>query len=272
MKRRFSNSTFLNKKMAIDLHNRIVIITGASEGIGREAAFLFAEEGASCVLAARRKELLAKILNDLRDDSRKHIFYPTDISKDEDVKTLISEVVKKYGRIDILVNNAAVSYVGRIEDMDLEKAKDTLNINLLGTIRITRHVLPYMIRQKSGHIINVSSIIGKRGIPCRSIYCASKFGLEGFMESLRSEVDKYNIRVSMIRPPSVKTDFSSKIKRDSDIIHHALDNLDPGTVARAIVKIAKNPKRDVNVGLPAKGFLFLNGILPVLFDKIIREK
>ena len=258
--------------MMIDLHNKVIIITGASGGIGREAALLFAKEGASCVLAARRGELLARLLNELEGGSQKHISCPTDISKDEDVKRLISEVVKKYGRIDILVNNAAVSYVGKVKDMSLERAEDTLNINLLGTIRITREVLPYMIEPKSGHIINISSVIGKRGVPYRSIYCASKFGLEGFMESLRSEVDKYNIKVSVIRPPSVKTDFSKKIKRDSDVMLHALDNLDPRTVARAIVNVAKRPKRDESMGFLAKGFLFLNGIFPGLFDKIVKEK
>jgi short-subunit dehydrogenase len=208
----------------------------------------------------------------LKDNPGKHIVFPTDISKEEDVKTLVSEVVKKYGRIDILVNNAAVSHIGRVKDVDLDRAQEALNINLLGTIAITRHVLPHMIDKKSGHIINISSIIGKRGVPYRSIYCASKFGVEGFMQSLRSEVDKYNIRVSVIRPPSVKTDFSIKIKHDSDIAHHALDNLDPRTVAKVIIKVAKSPRRDVDVGLLAKGFLFLNGILPGVFDKIVREK
>lgn len=258
--------------MAIDLHNKVVVITGASAGIGREAALLFAREGASCVLAARRGELLAEVISDLADGAGKHVFYPTDISKDEDVKALVSETIKKYSRIDILVNNAAVSYVGRVKDMDLEKAENTFDINLLGTIRITRHILPYMIKQQSGHIINMSSIIGRRGVPYRSIYCASKFGIEGFMESLRSEVDRYNINVSVIRPPSVKTDFSNKIERDSDVTHHALHNLDPRTVARTIVDVAKRPKRGVDMGLLSKGFLFLNGILPGLFDKIIREK
>jgi len=258
--------------MAIDLHNKVVIITGASEGIGRQAALLFAKEGAHCVLAARRENLLADVLNDLTGGPKNHIFYPTDISKDEDAKILISEAVKKYNRIDILVNNAGVSYVGRVKDMDLEKAENALNINLLGTIRITRYVLPYMIRQNSGHIITISSIIGKRGVPYRSIYCASKFGIEGFMQSLRSEVDKYNIQVSIIRPPSVNTNFSNKIERDSDVMHHALDNLDPDTVARTIVNVAKRPKRDVNMGLLAKYFLFLDNIFPVLFDKMFKEK
>ena len=258
--------------MAIDLRDKIVIITGASEGIGREASFLFAEEGASVALAARRKELLAQVLSGLKGGPEKHISCPTDISKDEEVKALVSEVMKKYGRIDILVNNAAVSYVGKVKDMNLDRAEEALDINLLGTIRITRHILPHMIRQRSGHIINVSSIIGRRGVPYRSIYCASKFGMEGFMESLRAETAKHDIRVSMIRPPSVRTDFSKKVKPDSDVRHHALDNMGPIDVAKAIVGVAKRPRRDVNMGLLAKGFFFLNGAFPALFDRIVREK
>lgn len=258
--------------MAKDLNGKVVIITGASDGIGREAALLFAKEGACCVLAARRGELLAKLLYELPGGTQKHLHYPTDISKDEDVNALISEVIEKYGKIDILVNNAAISYVGRVKDMNLEKAEETLNINLMGTIRITRYVLPNMVKEKSGHIINISSVIGKRGVPYRSIYCASKFGIEGFAESIRSELEKYNIKVSVIRPPSVKTDFSNKIEHDSSINHHELDSLNPKTVAKTIVDVAKRPRREVNMGLLAKGFLFLNGICPVIFDKIVEEK
>jgi len=258
--------------MAIHLRDKVTIITGASGGIGRDAAILLAEAGALCVLAARRGELLAKLHSELSGGPERHLYLATDISKEEKVKRLIEETLKKYGRIDILINNAAVSYVGRVKDMDLGKAENTLDINLLGTIRITRHVLPYMIERRSGHLINISSIVGKRGVPYRSIYCASKFGLEGFMESLRAEVEKYNIKVSVIRPPSVKTDFSKKIERDSDVSHHALDSLDPRTVAKAIVATARSPRREVNMGLLAKGFMLLNGILPGLFDKIIEER
>jgi short-subunit dehydrogenase len=258
--------------MAVDLRDKVVVVTGASGGIGREAALLFSREGSSVVIAARRQELLAELLNELPGGSGKHMSCPTDISKDKEVKRLVSETVERYGRIDILINNAAVSYVGRVRDMDLEKAESAFDINLLGTIRVTRHVLPHMIERQSGHIINISSIIGKRGVPYRSIYCASKFGLEGFMESLRSEVAKYNIGLSTIRPPSVKTDFSKKIKHDSNVTHHALDSLDPHTVARAIIGVAKRPRRELNMGLLAKGFLFLNAIFPVLFDRIIREQ
>ena len=129
-----------------------------------------------------------------------------------------------------------------------------------------------MIKQESGHIITVSSVLGKRGVSYRSIYCAGKFGIEGFMESLRSEVDKYNIKVSIIRPPTVRTDFSNKIRRNSNIAHHTLGNLGPLTVARTIVNVAKKPKREVNMGLLAKGFLFLNRISSVLVDEIVKER
>ena len=258
--------------MKVDLNGKVVIVTGASEGIGREAAFLFAEEGAYVALAARREKLLISVLNALRGGQEKHISCRTDISNEEEVERLVSDVMRRYGRIDILVNNAAVSYVGRVKDMDLEIAENTIDINLLGTIRVTRQVLTHMLEQKSGHIINISSIIGRRGVPYRSIYCASKFGMEGFMESLRSETYMRNIKVSIIRPPSVRTDFSNKVNPDIGIRQYALDSLDPRTVAKVIVDVAKRPRRDVNMGFLAKCFLFLNGVLPVLFDKITREK
>ena len=256
----------------VSLNNKVVIITGASRGIGRKTAVFFAREGASVVLAARKEDALKAALENLGGSLQKHFYVPADISRDEDIKNLISKVMDKYGRIDILVNNAAISYVGRVKNIDLKKAEDVLNINLLGTIRVTSHVLPHMIRQKAGHIINISSILGKKGISYRSVYCASKFGVEGFMESLRSEVNKYNIKISMVRPPTVNTGFSTKIECDSDVTYRALGNMSPDTVAKIIVDMAKRPKREVNVGILAKGFLFLNRISPALFDRIVGEK
>jgi short-subunit dehydrogenase len=254
------------------LEEKVVIITGASDGIGRKTALLLAKKGASVVLVARRREVLARILNKLTGGSKKHLYVSADISKEEDVKRLVEEVIRKYGRINVLVNNAAISYVGRVEDMDMRKAEDVININLLGTIRVTRAILPQMIRQKSGHIINISSILGKGAAPYRSLYCASKYGMEGFMESLRLEAAKYNIQVSVIRPPSVRTNFSKKIELDSAVKHHALTNFKVIAAAKVILDVIKRPRREVNMGVMAKGFIFLAKYLPSLFDIIVRER
>lgn len=255
-----------------DLKDKVVIVTGASDGIGRKTALLLAKKGAIVVLVARREEMLARLLNKLTDGPKKHLSVTTDISKEEDVKHLIGEVIKRYGRIDVLINNAAISYVGRVKDMDMKKAEDVININLLGTIRITREALPHMIRQESGHIINISSILGKGAAPYRSLYCASKYGMEGFMESLRLEVGKYNINVSIIRPPSVRTNFSKKIELDSNVKHHALTNFKVIAVARVILDVIRRPRREVNIGIFAKCFIFLNLVSPFLFNRIVRER
>lgn len=256
----------------VGIEGKVVIVTGASDGIGRKTALLLAKKGAIVVLAARRKEVLERILDNLTGGAKKHLAITADISKEEEVKPLVEEVIKKYGRIDVLINNAAISYIGRVVDMDIKKAEDVININLLGTIRVTRNVLPYMIRQKSGHIINISSILGKGAVPYRSLYCASKYGMEGFMESLRLEVAKYNIKVSIIRPPSVRTNFSKKIELDTDVKHHALTNFKVIAVAQVILNVIKRPKREVNMGIMAEGFIFLNTLFPSLFDRIVREK
>lgn len=255
-----------------DIEGKVVIVTGASDGIGRKTAILLAKKGAIVVLAARRREILERILDNLMGGAKKHLAVTADISKDSDVKHLVEDTIKKYGRIDVLINNAAISYVGRVMDMDITKAEDVININLLGTIRITRDVLPHMIRQKSGHIINISSILGKGAVPYRSLYCASKYGMEGFMESLRLEAAKYNIKVSVIRPPSVRTRFSKKIEFDTNVKHHALTNLKVITVAEAILGVIRKPRREVNIGVMAKGFIFLNKFFPDLFDIIVRER
>ncbi|MDD5680930.1 MAG: SDR family NAD(P)-dependent oxidoreductase [Candidatus Omnitrophica bacterium] len=255
-----------------DLKDKVVIITGASDGIGRKTALLLAKKGAIVVLVARRKEFLARVLAKLTGGPGKHLSVTADISSEGDVKRVVEEVIKKYGKIDVLVNNAAISYVGRVKDMDMKKAENVININLLGTIRITRDVLSHMIRQKSGHIINISSILGKGAAPYRSLYCASKYGMEGFMESLRLEVGKYGINVSIIRPPSVRTNFSKKIELDSNVKHQALTNFKVIAVARVILDVIRRPRREVNMGIFAKGFIFLNIAFPFLFNKIVRER
>lgn len=254
------------------IEDKVVVITGASDGIGRKTALLLAKKGAIVVLAARRKEALARILGKLSGGPKRHLSVTTDISKEEDIRHLIDETIKKYGRIDVLVNNAAISYVGRVADMDIKKAEDVININLLGTIRVTRGVLPHMIKQRYGHIVNISSVLGKGAAPYRSLYCASKYGMEGFMESLRLEAGKYNIKVSVIRPPSVRTKFSRKIETDTDVKHHTLTNFKAIAVARLILDVIRRPRREVNMGIMAKGFVFLNKLFPDLFDIIVREK
>ncbi|MBU4377367.1 MAG: SDR family NAD(P)-dependent oxidoreductase [Candidatus Omnitrophica bacterium] len=255
-----------------DLTNKVVVVTGASDGIGRKTALFLAKCDAAIVLVARRKEALEIVLNNLAGGPKKHLSVVADISNDTDVKRLVEEVIKKYGKVDVLINNAAISYVGRVKDMDIKKAEDVININLLGTIRVTHGILPHMIEQKSGHIINVSSILGKGPAPYRSLYCASKYGMEGFMESLRLEVAKYNINVSIIRPPSVQTNFSKKIEVDSKVKHHALTNFKVIAVAKAISGLIKRPRREVNMGIMAGGFIFLTKHFPSLFDRIVREK
>lgn len=254
------------------IEGKVVVVTGASDGIGRKTALLLAKKGAIIVLAARRKEVLKRILDNLTGGAEKHLAAAVDISKEGDVKHLVESIVTKYGRIDVLINNAAISYVGRVMDMDIKKAEDVININLLGAIRVTRNVLPCMIKQKSGHIINISSILGKGAAPYRSLYCASKYGMEGFMESLRLEVAKYNIKVSVIRPPSVRTKFSKKIELDTDVKHHALTNFKVIAAARVILDVIKRPRREVNMGIMAKGFIFLSTFFPSLFDRIVRER
>ena len=255
-----------------DIKGKIVVITGASDGIGRKTALLLAKKGAIVVLAARRKEILERILDNLTGGAKKHLAVAADISKGGDVTHLVDDTIKKYGRIDVLVNNAAISHVGRVKDMNIKDAEKIIDINLLGTIRVTREVLPHMIRQKSGHIINMSSILGKGVVPYRSLYCASKFGMEGFMESLRLEVAKYNINVSIIRPPTVRTKFSKNTELEGDVKRHTLTNYKVIAVAKVISDVIRRPRSDVNMGLMAKGFIFLNKLFPDLFGKMIRER
>ena len=194
------------------LKGRIALITGASSGIGMSIAEKFSAEGSTVAIASRDfsriKDVAGKIKNSYP--------YKLDVSDRKEVETVISEVISRFKRIDILVNNAGIAEWGSVIDSPYEHFERQINVNLLGTIYCTKAVIKFMAEQRSGTIINISSGLGKRGEAEASAYCASKFGVIGFSESIAEELKQYRINVHIISPGMVDTPIhDSYIAKDS---------------------------------------------------------
>lgn len=187
------------------LQDRVTIITGGNGGLGRSIAMAYVKEGAKVVLAARNEETLAKVHEEIAALGADVISVPTDVASEADCKRLFERTMDRYGRVDILVNNAGISGpTGSVAEISLEDWNTTLNIDITGAFLCTKEAANIMIPQKSGNIINVSSIFGKRAYPYRSPYAVAKWGLIGFTQSVAAELGKFNIRVNAICPGPVQ--------------------------------------------------------------------
>ncbi|MFF2158693.1 3-ketoacyl-ACP reductase [Paenibacillus chitinolyticus] len=194
----------------MDLKNKTAIITGAGKGIGKAAAAALAKEGVNLGLLARSTADLEALQKELSGTYGVNVFYASaDISKPSEVQQAISSLTGELGHVDILINNAGIAQFGTVADMDPEQWERIIQVNLMGTYYVTRAVLPSMIQQNSGNIINVASTAGERGFATGSAYCASKFGVLGLTEALMQEVRKSNIRVTALTPSTVNTDLAS---------------------------------------------------------------
>ena len=170
----------------MDFKNKVVLITGASSGIGKACAVEFAKRGAKVILAARQYVTLCEIAASLEKEyGATALAIQADVSKEEDCKLLIKQALVTFGRIDILVNNAGLSMCALFNDVDLSVLKNLMEVNFWGTVYCTKYALPEILKVK-GTIVGVSSIAGYRGLPGRTGYSASKFAMNGFMESLRT--------------------------------------------------------------------------------------
>src|SRR5699024_9747990 len=185
--------------MAISLKGKKAVITGAGKGIGRAIALALAKEGVELGLIARTEANLEKVAEEVSQDSRAAIAV-ADVSSHDEVDRAIQQLKSELRTIDILINNAGISKFGGFLDLEIEEWEKIINVNLLGTYYVTRSVLPTMIEQKSGDIINLSSTAGEKGGPVTSAYSASKFGVLGLTESLAMEARKHDIRVTALTP------------------------------------------------------------------------
>lgn len=197
------------------MNNKVIIITGASSGIGEATAIRLSKEGHSLVLAARREDKLLTLKDNLISNNENIMIHKTDVTKRNDVINLVKASIDKFGRIDVLINNAGIMPLSYIEEGRVDDWDRMIDVNLKGLLYGINEVVPIMKEQKSGHIINVSSVAGRRVFPTAAVYCATKFGVTAITEGLRQELSaKYNIKVTAIEPGATKTELQSHIPNE----------------------------------------------------------
>jgi short-subunit dehydrogenase len=251
----------------------VILITGASSGIGAASARVFGQGGYRVVLAARREDRLALLAEEIEHKGGQVLAVPTDIGQRNQIENLVSRTLETYGQIDVLFNNAGFGRLAWLEDLNPQDDIDRqVQVNLLGLIHTSRTVLPHMIQRQRGHIINMASIAGLIAPPTYSIYAASKFGVAGFTQALRREVALYGIRVSGIYPGGVATEFEQHVGRPSQV-----QVATPGwlllsaeQVAQEVWRIAQRPHRMVVIPRVMWLAVWLNAIAPGLVDAGIR--
>jgi short-subunit dehydrogenase len=253
------------------LRDSVVVITGASSGIGRAAALEFAEKGATLLLAARREDALREVAHECELRGARAQAVPTDVTKEDEVRNLARRAVESYGRIDVWVNNAAVSLFGRFEETPPEDYRRVIETNVFGYIHGARAVLPYFREQGSGVLLNVSSIVGKTGQPYTSAYVASKSAIIGLSTSLRQELrDEKHIHVCTVLPASIDTPLFQQAGNYTGRATKAPNPVtDPETVAKAIVSAAKSPKREVVTGIGGRMMLMQWRSMPGFVERSI---
>jgi hypothetical protein len=233
----------------MDLKGKVVLITGASSGFGMDAARLFAEEGCSVVLAARRIDRLQEQAAQIQAQGGEAFAVPVDVANREEIEIMVETVLDLYERIDILFNNAGFGRLAWHENMSSERDIETqLDVNLHGVIQVTHAVLPNMLKRRSGHIINMASVAGWIAPPTYTIYSASKFGVRGFTDALRREVQPFGVDVSGIYPGPAKTEFGQHTGNHpmkKSALRRYFRSMTSEEVAERVVELARNPRRAV---------------------------
>lgn len=233
------------------LHDQVVVITGASSGIGRLTALHFARQGARVVVFARGEEALGSLVEEIRADGGEAIMVTGDVSSPTDIDRLADAAVDRFGRIDTWVNNAAVYIQGRVWDLDPEEIRRVVEVNLLGAMYGSRRAVLQMRRQEpaEGVIIQVSSIVGERGPAFFSPYAAAKRGLSGFTESLRTELWETGVEIATLYLPSMDTPiFQHARGKFGTTPHPAPPVYDPMRAAEAIAEMATEPELRRHIG------------------------
>lgn len=252
------------------------MITGASAGIGAALAREMAAQGATLVLVARRKDRLTALKDELSRTNQQltATFYSLDITKASDVDGMIADVVRRFYRIDILINNAAYGIDSLFIDTPMEEERNIFETNLFAAVYLMKKVLPVMEQQKSGRIMNIGSVVGHRAMPVMSSYCATKAALRSYTEALRVEYARKGVQIMYASPGHTRTEFLQNQKRFG-ATHRKGVGVKPMSAevcARQLVRSLIRNRRDTVLTSVGKLGLFLNRLAPSLLDRILLSR
>jgi short-subunit dehydrogenase len=253
----------------------VILVTGASSGIGAATARIFGQRGYRVVLAARRLDRLQALAEEIQAGGGQALPVAADLTQSGDIQNLVQTTLAHYGQIDILLNNAGFGRLNWLDDMDPHKdIAAQVQVNILAVIWMAQAVLPHMIERRSGHIINMGSMASWVATPTYSIYAASKFALRGFSEALRREVGIYNVKVSVIYPGGVATEFGEHVgyQRKTGYTTPKGLRLSAEQVAEAVWKVGQRPRRAVMLPGVMRLSAWANFFLPGLFDWVMENR
>ncbi|MEQ9619231.1 MAG: SDR family NAD(P)-dependent oxidoreductase [Deltaproteobacteria bacterium] len=252
--------------------DKVVVVTGASSGIGRATALEFAREGAKTVLVSRSGDKLEEVADEIRSINSDVLVVPADVSVPEEVKGAIKKVLSTFGRIDVLFNNAGSSSVGAVEADDyIEKTKRMIDVDYFGTVYVTKEVLPVMRRQQSGHIMNMSSVVGKKAFPRFGGYSSAMHAITAFSDSLRQELRGSGIHVSTIHPALTQTPLLGEVSQeDMPPPFRRLTPITPERVAKAVLDGIHSNQQRIVVPFQPNMLLLADALSPRLGDLVVR--
>ncbi len=255
------------------MKDKTVIVTGASSGIGRACAEVFAAHGCRVMLSARQKDKLDNIVLQLKQKGFDVAACTADVSIEDNCKNLIDETIKQFGHIDVLVCNAGISMRATFEEVDLNIIRKVMDVNFWGTVYCTKYALPHLLKSK-GSVVGISSIAGKKGLPGRTGYSASKFAIEGFLETLRTENLKNKLHVLVACPGFTATNIrNTALLKDGSAQGESPRNettmMSAEEVAEHIYIAVKKRKRDLILTANGKLVVFMNKFFPSMMDKMV---
>ena len=251
----------------------VVAITGASAGIGRATAVRLARDGAWLAICARRTDRLARVAEEIGAFGHPVLPVVADVARDEDMHDFVGQTVEQFGRLDVLICNAGFGIAGAIDQVTPDQMRKLIDVNYLGTFYAARAALPVFRRQGRGHLIIVSSIVGKRGVPYMGAYSATKFAQVGLAECLRSEVAGSDIHVSVVFPVSTDSEFFDVMSKETGTtINRAMGPRQSAeTVADAIARTIAHPRPEVYPHAKSRALVWLNALAPGLCDRIVQR-
>jgi short-subunit dehydrogenase len=252
----------------VDFKNKIVLITGASSGIGKETAIEFAKLGANIILIARKKDKLEQVANELKKFNVLTLVCQCDVSKKDQVKEMSKKVLEKFESVDILVNNAGFAIYGSVSDLTIDEIESQMETNYFGMIYCIKNFLPSMLKKKSGHIVNVASVAASFGLPGIASYCASKFAMLGFSEGLKHELKNTGVGITVVSPIMVRTNFFEHPSFEK-MPKFSPTSLSSETVAKAILKAANSPRLEIIVPSVVRGAVWMKNMFPYFINPIL---
>ncbi len=247
---------------------KVVVVTGASSGIGEESAIEFAKRKANVILVARRKEKLDQVAQKISKYNSQVMTLQCDVSQKSQVESMSKTVLEKTGRIDILVNNAGFAIYGTVADLKVEEIESQIATNFFGMIYCTKAFLPKMLDQKFGHIVNVASVAASFGLPGMASYCASKFAMLGFSEGLYHELKGTGVGVTVVSPIMVRTNFFDNTSFKS-VPKYSPTSLSSKTVAKAVIKAASSSRLEIIVPPFVRVAVWAKQTFPYLINPIL---